>query len=467
VMRVAATYFTDRSRTTGWYVPEPAAAAAPVAVAAPAVFSRFGPEAGVAAPPITPEAVTRAVLPSGLAVLVREVPGAGSVAVQGYVRAGAIHDGDRPGLARFTAAMLARGTASWSSQGLAELLDGLGAGLTVRADQEVVAVGLRALAEDVPTVLSVLAEVLSAPTFPADEVEKVRGELLTAVRVSLQDTRHVAERLLRTLLYPPGHPQQRVPDGDEEVVAALTRDDLATFHRLYYRPDGAVLAVVGDCRAGEVVDLLARLLEGWPASGPWQPPPTPPAAVDGPRRAERRMAGKVQSDIAVGVPGIARTDPVYYETMMANLILGQLGLMGRLGERVREQQGMAYYAFSELRAGLLAGPWLVRAGVNPANEQAALEAIVAEVRRFQQDGPGADELADARQFLVGSLAVRLETLAGIAQVLADMELFGLGLDYLVRYPQIIRAISADAVVRAARLFSPDTCGVAIAGPPVP
>ncbi len=468
VMRVAATYFTDRTQTTGWYVPEPAAAvAAPrAAAAAPTVFHRTGPEAGVQAPPLTPEVVTRVVLPSGLAVLVREVPGSGSVAVHGHVRAGAMFDGDRPGLARFTAAMLIRGTRSWSSQGLAELLDGLGAGVSVRADLETVVVGLRALAEDLPTVLSVLGEVLVAPTFPADEVEKVRGELLTAVQVSLQDTRHVAERLLRELLYPDGHPQRRVPDGDEEAVAAVTRDDLAAFHRRHYRPDGAVLAVVGDCRAGEVVDLVQRALEAWPAAGPWRPPATAPVSTSGVRRAERRMAGKVQSDIAVGVPGVARTDPAYYETMVANLILGQLGLMGRLGERVREQQGMAYYAFSELRAGLLAGPWLVRAGVNPANERAALEAILAEIRTFQRDGPRDDELADARQFLIGSLAVRLETLAGIAQLLADMELFGLGLDYLLRYPQIIRSVGADAVVRAARAFSTDACGVAIAGPPV-
>ncbi|MDQ7819993.1 MAG: pitrilysin family protein [Armatimonadota bacterium] len=467
VMRVAATYFTDRARTTGWYLPEPAVAAGPVPAARPAVFHRTDPEAGVATPPITPDAVTRVALPSGAAVLVRDVPGSGSVAVQGYVRAGAMCDGDRPGLARFAAAMLSRGTRSWTSQGLAELLDGLGAGLSVRADLETVSVGLRVLAEDVPTVLPALAEILTAPTFPADEVEKVRGELLTALRVSLQDTRHVAERLLRALLYPPGHPQRRVPDGEEAAVEAITRDDVACFHRLRFRPDGAVLAVVGDCRAGEVVDLLHRLLEGWLPSGSWQPPAVPPPAAGGPRRAEQRMPGKVQSDLAVGVPGIARTDPAYYETMVANLILGQLGLMGRLGERVREQQGMAYYAFSELRAGLLAGPWLVRAGVNPANEQAALEAILAEIRRFQRDGPDPEELADARQFLIGSLAVRLETLAGIAQVLADIELFGLGLDYLVRYPQIIGAVDAEAVVRAARAFSPDACAVAVAGPPLP
>ncbi|OLD46019.1 MAG: hypothetical protein AUI83_15600 [Armatimonadetes bacterium 13_1_40CM_3_65_7] len=176
------------------------------------------------------------------------------------------------------------------------------------------------------------------------------------------------------------------------------------------------------------------------------------------------MEGKTQSDIVLGAPGVARTDPSYYETMMANLILGQLGMMGRLGDRVRERQGMAYYAFSDLRAGLLAGPWVVRAGVNPANESAAIEGILGEIRRFQDGGPEDAELADARDFLIGSQAVRLETNPSIAQMLADIELFGLGLDYLVRYPELVRGIARDAIVQAARRFPPDSYCLAIAGP---
>ena len=177
------------------------------------------------------------------------------------------------------------------------------------------------------------------------------------------------------------------------------------------------------------------------------------------------MSGKVQSDLIVGVPGIARTDPAYYEMMAANLILGQIGLMGRLGESVRERQGMAYYAYSDLRAGLLPGPWWVRAGVNPANEDRALSSILDEIKRFQDDGPDGNELADAREFLVGSMAVRLETNGGIAQTLAEIELYGLGLDYLERYPGIIRKLSGEDLRRAAARLSTRDYYAAIAGPP--
>jgi zinc protease len=304
------------------------------------------------------------------------------------------------------------------------------------------------------------------PTFPADETEKARGEILTSVRVGRQDTRQMAERTFRSLLYPESHPHRHLPEGDESTLASVARDDLLAFHRMHYRPEAAALAVVGDVRTDDVLSTLAQAFASWSRGGVWAPPSIPavPAPVTA-RRGEHRMEGKVQSDIVLGAPGVARNAPDYYEVMLANLILGQLGMMGRLGHRVREQQGMAYYSFSELRAGLLAGPWLVRAGVNPANEQAAVEGILSEIRRFQQDGPSDDEVADARDFLVGSLAVRLETQPGVAQMLADMELYGLGLDYLVRFPQLIRGVGKDAITEAARRFPDDSYCLAIAGPP--
>jgi zinc protease len=139
-------------------------------------------------------------------------------------------------------------------------------------------------------------------------------------------------------------------------------------------------------------------------------------------------------------------------------------MMGRIGQNVREKQGMAYYAYSDLRAGLLAGPWWVKAGVSAANVDRAVAAIVHEIKELQDHGPAPDELADARTFLTGSLAVRLETSQGAAQMLADIELFGLGLDYLERYAAIIAGTSRDAIVRAIRRFPTGAYALAVAGP---
>src|SRR5436309_6554979 len=467
VLRVAAAYFTEKNRTVGWYLPEGGATTAGARAAVrPEVFFLSQPHrAQLQVPPITPRTAARTELRNGMVVLVKETQGTGLVAVHGYVKAGAMYDGTRSGLARYVAAMLQRGTRRYSSQELAEHLDGLGASLVIRADMEVAGIGLRALAEDAAEALRLLGDVLIHPTFPSDEIEKVRGELLTSVRIGMKETRLMAERAFRRLLFPESHPHRQVPDGDEAAIASLARQDLETFHRDRYRPEATLLAVVGDIRPADVLATVDELFTPWPQRGGWALPPVPPVPRPAGRlRGEHRMQGKTQSDIVLGVPGVARADPAYYEMMMANLILGQLGMMGRLGDRVRERQGMAYYAFSDLRAGLLAGPWVVRAGVNPANEEAAVEGILGEMRRFQDGGPEDAELADARDFLIGSQAVRLETNPGVAQMLADIELFGLGLDYLERYPQLIRGIAREAVTAAARRFPSDSYCLAIAGP---
>lgn len=468
VMRVAGTYFGERRRTVGRYVPQAgASSSAQPAAYLPGVFGFAQPGRAASMPlPIAPDVVTRTTLDNGLTVLARHMPGTGMIAVAGFVKAGGMFDGDRSGLARVVATMLQRGTPTRSSQQIAEALDGMGAGLTIQAGLETVGIGLRALSEDAPAALDILGDVLMHPTFPAGELEKVRGEILTTLRVGMQNTRFVAERIFRRLLYPAGHPHRDLPDGDVDAVAAVSRDDVAAFHRERYRPEAAVLAVVGDLPPAQALDAAARVFAAWPRGGVWARPPVPPLSrLTAPVRGEERLAGKVQSDIVLGAPGVARGDPAYYPTMMANLILGQIGLMGRLGDRVREREGMAYYAFSDLRAGLLAGPWLVRAGVNPANEERAVRGILAEIQAFQEQGPEADELSDARDFLVGSLAVRLETNPGIAQILAEIELFDLGLDYITRYPQIVRGVTHAQIVDAARTFPPDGYGLAVAGPP--
>lgn len=416
--------------------------------------------------PIAAADVRRTVLPHGLVVLVRPARELGAVAVCGYVRAGAMFDGGRDGLARFVGASLIRGTRRRTGPEIAEALDAMGASLTVGAGIEVATVAARSLAADLPAVLGLIAEVLTAPAFAADEVAKVRSELLTALRINAQDTRQVAERLFRRAAYPAGHPHAAPPDGDEATLAAIDLDALRAFHAAHYRPDAALLAIVGDVDPAWAADLAADAFAAWAAPARPRPapdvPPVPPPP--GFRREEAVLGGKSQTDLVLGVPGVARGDPDYYAFMMANLLMGQLGMMGRIGQAVREQQGMAYYAFSDLRAGLLAGPWWVKAGVNPANLDRAVDTIVREIRGLQVGGPAADELEDARTYLVGSLAVRLETAAGMAQTLADMELFDLGLDYLERYPAIIRRVDRDAIVAASRRFTTDACVLATAGP---
>jgi zinc protease len=177
------------------------------------------------------------------------------------------------------------------------------------------------------------------------------------------------------------------------------------------------------------------------------------------------MMNKAQADIAYGFTAIARSDPAYYACWLMNNILGQYSLGGRLGDSIREKQGMAYYVFSSLEASLVPGPLSVRAGVNPANIERAVASIDEELSRLATDGPTESEVRESKQYLIGSLPRQLETNAGIAAFLQSAEFFGLGLDYDQRVAAFLDAVTPVDVHQAARrTLDPGRATLVVAGP---
>ena len=177
------------------------------------------------------------------------------------------------------------------------------------------------------------------------------------------------------------------------------------------------------------------------------------------------MMNKAQADIAYGFTSLRRADPEYYASWLMNNVLGQYAIGGRLGDRIRERDGMAYYALSALDANVIPGPLTVRAGVSPENVERAVAAIDQELESFAKDGPTEKEMAESRQYLVGSMPRTLETNLGIANYLQTEEFFGLGLDYDLRVPDLLNAVTRDAVVAAARrTLIPSRATIVIAGP---
>jgi zinc protease len=414
-----------------------------------------------------PENITRRELPNGVVALVRENHASPAVVVRGYLHVGACDERpEQAGLAAFTADALTRGTASRTFEQIYETLESVGASVGASGGTHTTGFGTKSLAEDLPLALDVLADVLRHPTFPPGEVEKLRGEILTDLEERAHDTRSMADLTFCELAYPKEHPYSRSVSGYVETVGEIGRDDLAAFYAEGYGPRGMTVAVVG---AVETADALAQIEA---AFGDWQAPtyerdPLPHA----PRIAEVRerfvpIPGKTQSDIELGYPGPARTAPGFLEAMVCNSILGVFGLMGRLGEKVREEQGLAYYSYSRVDGGAGPGPWSVIAGVNPANVEQAVASIRAEVRRICEEPVGGGELADNKAFITGSLPLRLETNEGVARTILDMERYGLGLDYLQRYDALIHAITVEQVQAVAqRWLDPDAYALAIAGPP--
>ncbi len=414
-----------------------------------------------------PENIYRKELDNGIVVLAYENFAAASVVVEGYLWAGALSEGrEKAGLADFVAGMLMRGTERRSFDEIYEALESVGAGLDFSAGRHTSDFSAGGLAEDLDLILDLLAESLRLPTFPENEIEQLRGESLTGLQIRANDTRQMAGLRFRELLYD-GHPYGYSVHGYPETIQAITREDLVDFHARHYGPQGLTVTIVGAVKAEEAVEKVAAALGDW-QNPQWVAPPQV-APVSRPLVTLRdyySIPEKTQSDIVLGLPGPPRSAEDYLDISLANTILGVFGMMGRLGENVRERQGLAYYVFSRLQGGLGPSPWYVSTGVAPDKVEVATNSILEEIQRLQEEPVTEEELEDTKLYRTGSLPVSLETNDGLASIISDMELLDLGLDYLQRFPDLINEITAERVQAAAQKYlSTSQIVIAVAGPP--
>lgn len=405
---------------------------------------------------------------NGLVLLHNRAAANPSVVIRALVRAGASRESPgEHGIGGLTGRMLRQGTHNIGKSALAEELDGMGAGLSVDVGYALVSVSIKVLSGDFRRAMEILAELLRRPIFPTDELDRLKGQILTDLKEMDDNTRIVSERTWRELAYPAAHPYHRLTVGDAASVQAATRDNLTNFHSAWYGSTQATLIVVGDVSIAETRTAVETNFGDWPAGRIERVEATLPAS-DLPARQVREvaLAGKTQADVAIGLPTLERTSPDFYPLSFANHILGRMYFMGRFGEKVRDQQGLAYYAYSELHGSYGRGGWLMRAGVNPRNLEEALSSIDAELKAFLTEGPTPAEQADGVSSLLGSLPRQLETNEGAAAVMSEIELYDLGLDYLERYPDIVRSLTREQVTAAARRWIlPEHLVTAIAGPP--
>jgi len=413
-----------------------------------------------------PEDIHREVLPNGITVLTRSNFNSPSVVVSGYFGAGALFDPDEKlGLADFVTSALMRGTKKRSFDKIYNELESVGAGLGFSSGVQKSGFNGRSLAEDLPLLLTLLSESLTQPAFPKAEVEKLRAQLLTGLAIRVQDTSDMASMLFDEILFK-GHPYSRPEDGYPETVQNIKREDLVRFHRDYFGPRGMVIAIVGAVKAEEAVRQVKRSLGGWQVKGQKDVHELPDVRLLKRTVSKtHRIAGKSQSDLVIGTNGPRRRDPEFMSATLGNNILGQFGMMGRIGDVVREKSGLAYYAYSSLSAGLGPGSWEVSAGVNPQNVKKAMDLIVDELKRFVQEGVTMDELADSKANFIGRLPLSLESNGGVASALLNIERHNLGLDYYRRYADLIDVVTGEDVLNTARKFiDPTRLAMAVAGP---
>ena len=413
-----------------------------------------------------PDDIYREVLPNGITVLTRPNFNSPSVVLAGYFEAGALFDPDEKlGLAEYTTISLMRGTKTRTFDDIYNSLESVGASLGLNTGIHKSGFNGRSLSEDLPLLLDLLSEALREPVFPKTEVEKLRAQLLTGLAIRAEDTGDMASMAFDKILFK-DHPYSRPEDGYPETIQTIKRNDLVKFHREHYGPRGMVISIVGAVKPEAAVRQVKRALGSWQAKGQKETPALPLLkTLKKTISKHHRISGKSQSDLIIGTNGPMRRDPEFMPASIGNNILGQFGMMGRIGDVVREKSGLAYYAYSSLSAGLGPGSWEVNAGVNPQNVKKATDLIVGELKRFVQEGVTEDELADTKANFIGRLPLSLESNGGVANALLNIERHDLGLDYYRRYEGLVNEVTADEVLNAARKFiNLDRLAIAVAGP---
>ena len=416
---------------------------------------------GSARPPLA----HREVLPNGLVLLVAERPAIPVVAVQVHVPAGSVLDpAARAGLANLTAELLTRGTARRTANELHDAIESVGGSLDADAGRDGVTVSLGVLRRDLRLGLDLLAEVLLEPSFPEDEWRRAVGEVQAAIRQADENPASVAGRELARLLFP-GHPYGHPVMGTAESVATLAREDAVAFHRAHYRPDAAVVAVVGAVSVDEVRREVTARFGSWPAPAAPRTAPTPAAPAPAQARALERAL--TQATVFLGGPAVTPAHPDYFPLLVANYILGG-GSTSRLYTRVREDNGLAYDVTSTLAPSRY-GP-AVTVTVQTRNEavEETVRLLRAEMTRLGRAPVRPAELALAKSYLIGSFPLRLDTSAKVARFILSLEEYGLGLGYPDVYGAGVSRVTAADVQRvAARYLDPAGFSVVTVRGPLP
>jgi zinc protease len=280
-----------------------------------------------------PGDILRSQTSNGITILCRSNFNSPSIVISGYLQAGSLFDPDPLlGLADFTAMMLTRGTLNRDFQSIHNALESCGANLGIGAGTHTTSFNGRCLAEDLPVLLDLLSDCLRQPSFQPEHVEKLRAQLLTGLAIRSQDTADMASLTFDQILFS-GHPYSRPEDGYPETIQAITRQHLLDFHQKFFGPGGMVISVVGAIHPEVMTAQIQKTLGDW--MNPIQPdPPSVPEILPLKKSKTQRIHinGKSQSDLVIGSNGPKRLDPEFFAASLGNSVLGQFGMMGRIGD---------------------------------------------------------------------------------------------------------------------------------------
>ncbi|MEW6272329.1 MAG: pitrilysin family protein [Thermodesulfobacteriota bacterium] len=406
--------------------------------------------------------VERTTLGNGLRLVLSTQRSVPIVAINCLVDGGArVDPPGKAGLASLTGSLLSEGTKGRTSEDISRLIDSLGGSFGTGGASDWIGASAAVLSRDFETGVDLIARSLREPTFPPEEVERRRKETLGELEADEDQPGVVAQRAFRLALFgtaPYGHPL----DGTPESVAKLTRDDVVAFHRDEIAPERTICAIVGDVATSDMKAVAEKLLAGWRGGGeghrpkPAEPPPATSLVVDRP---------VTQANIVLGQIGVARNNPDYFPILLMNHVLGGGGFTSRLMQTVRTKGGLAYSVSSYFEGNKLPGPFQVALQTKVESAAEAIGLVREEIEKLHAEGATEAELQAAKDYLTGNFPLRLDSTGKLAGFLVQVEYYGLGDDYIERYPERVRAVTLEDVRAAAREYlHPDQLVQVVVGP---
>jgi zinc protease len=401
-------------------------------------------------------------LPNGLQVLAvsqREQP---SVSFRLLVRAGAAHDATgKPGVAALMAALLDQGTATRSAEQIANTIESAGGLLAVGAGNEVTFVSGAVIKDRVGLALDLAADVAMRPAFAEAEIRRQKEAAASGLQVSAEDPEFIANSLIDRLVFG-FHPYGRPGPTTPAAIAQISRDDVVNFHRTWFAPNNALLAIVGDLSAAEAFAAVEK------AFGGWERREVPRVTFDEPPPPTRRVVvvdrpGSVQTEIRVGQLGVPRTHAEYVAIDLAMRILGGEGA-NRLFGVLRGDRGLTYGASASFRAFREGGSFIAETDTRSDATGEALGLMIQEFQRLQRDLVDPRELRGAQDYMAGNFPLTIETPSAIAMQVLNLLFFGLPLDQLESYRDAVERVTPADVQRVARQFlHPERLSIVLVG----
>ncbi len=385
------------------------------------------------------------------------------VDVQVWFDAGGARDQNKPGLALLTNAVMPEGAADMTADILAEKFEAIGAQTSNSSQRDVAEFTLRSLSDSkyMNSAASLMAAVISRPSFPEDAFNREKNRLLIALKSRKQSPDEIADEEFYHMIFG-NHPYGAMPEGTEDSVKSIVRADLLDFYKRYYVGNNAVIAIVGAISKSTAKKLADTLVGKLPAgtAAPGIPDVTTAASI-GSQFIEHPST---QSHILIGQPGLKRGDPDYFALYLGNHILGGNGLVSRISNEVREKRGLSYSAYSYFMPMKQIGPYVL--GLQTANNSRdeALKVLQQTLHDFIDKGPTPEELDAAKKNLTGGFPLRVSSNSKIVEYVAMIGFYGLPLDYLDKFNENVQNVTLEQVKDAfTRRVKPDQMAIVVVG----